>query len=183
MRGLLLVVALLFAAVGCGPPPTPPAATDDHVLERWATWAMSGLPQPGQTESPRRNRCEQDPASALWFVDTPSPNDSANRWTCTVPARSALLVVPVYVGIDADGLDCATVLAQFTGSAELDGATVMLQRAGPIRTRGLSSGPTFGDCLQWGVTPELDPGSHALTMTVTGPGFGTVEVTVDLAAT
>jgi hypothetical protein len=195
VRRCLLSVALLLGLVvtmaGCVPAPTPKpvptstAAPTERVLDRWARWMLSGLTQTGYPEFPHRPYCAADPGSSLWFLNGPSPNEPTRRWTCTLPARRGLVVVPVSVSLPVGAMDCATALSVFTGTAEIDGRPLLLRPAGPVDIRSPlpSSTPPLGTCVLWTVTPELERGPHTLTMTLTGSGFDRVEVSVDLTAT
>jgi hypothetical protein len=190
VRRCLLSVVLLIAVAGCVPGPTPTpiptrAAAIEGVLERWTAWVRSAMTDPSPPPSSQRLHCAEDPGSALWFVDTPTPDEPTARWTCTVPAGRALVVAPLFVGVQLGDLDCTTIFALFTGEADLDGRPVALRRAGPLNTRGPATGPTprLGDCALWGITPELDRGPHTLTQRLAGQGLDPVTVEVDITAT
>lgn len=208
MRRFLAALAIVPAVVlpaGCGravvPPgivmvsDAPPVGQDNKqgnvsvgqgeaMVGRWQAWTLSGLTQSGYPELPHRDRCAQDPASEVWFLDGVGPGLPTDSWACGIPAGHAAMVVPMSGMVMVGNADCSVIFSAATAEVVLDGTALATYRTGPVSVvtvpDPLGAPTQLGYCVVWAMTPPLSRGVHTVVASFHGPVelSGTVTVTL-----
>lgn len=184
---IVLAVAVLTAAVGCGRGSSePPVLSSAELQGRWWSWVSAGPDESDPVADQDGSSCARSQPDDVWFL-AGTYGESVQR-TCTIPGGRPV-AFPL-VNRYGTSEECLDFMASATGSAALDGKrldaetyrgeSIQIGRFADSSAAGGDSGFSTIGCGLWIQLPPLEPGAHVLKIR---GGSDSFRVSVDYALT